>query len=109
MQEPSETKKHLRHVLICSLREDLVDGVTQRRKTLLPFVGLWIQTWNTCWERPLKGAACCHIDDIFSVPMSGHLWSSGLPLSLHVVVKRVPLPEDWPPIFSVMGCAINQP
>ena len=29
-------------------------------------------------------------------------------ISLLVVVRRVPLPDDWPPIFSVTGCAINQ-
>ena len=30
-------------------------------------------------------------------------------ISLLVVVRRVPLPDDWPPINSVTGCAIHQP
>ena len=93
----------------CALREDLVDGVSHSETGLLPFIDLRIRPWNTCWERPVKGAACCPMDDTLSVPVNGHLQSSGLHLSLPVVVRRVPHPHDRPTIFSVTGCAINQP
>ena len=46
-----------------------------RRKKLLPLVGFGIHSSNTCRERPLEGAACCHMDDTFSAQVNGHIWS----------------------------------
>ena len=91
------------HVLICSLREDLVNVVSRRRK--MGFVVHW--PWNRLerlLERQLTGAVSCHMDDVFSV----REWSRVHRDCLVVVVRRVPLPHAWPPIFSVAGCAINQ-
>ena len=68
------------HVLICSLREDLVDDVTHRRKTLLPFTGLGIQSCNTCWERPLEGGPrASHIWMTHSLRFQHHLLARGCP------------------------------
>ena len=55
LRTSNELEKPFPHVLISSLREDLVDDVTHKRKTVAAHRPR-IHSSNICWERLLEGA-----------------------------------------------------
>ena len=66
---------------------------------MLPWDAQWqLHYCRACWssERP------------FLYGQESATGMSCWPLSVESGVRTRPLPDDWPPIFSVTGCAINQ-
>ena len=97
----NETKTHkcrLPHVLICSLRQDLVNVSRVDEKVVFGTLA----GGRRSRERPALTWMTC------SLYANGHVSSWELPPFLIVVVRRVPPPHAWPPIFSVAICAINK-